>query len=273
MKEKHRLIGALARSATGARQRLFDLAHGMEEALFSVSLSHYKSFTAAGVTGYYRAYRGPLNRSQPVGILFYFDGDYSSLAFSRLAKRSGLEMSKLTDVASHHNLIFIPVIAPFSLESSYTTNWWTTPRINGAWFRELCARMLDRYPTIDSDRIWFAGYSGGAEFITYELLGAKGITPAGATMIAGGGVDGVHSPDRTRLDGVPLTWHVGDKDAGVLAGFGWSAYDAAQDGLGYFEKLGATCSLEVLEGQRHSGYPIADLVHRDLERFLPDDVN
>lgn len=266
MQEK---TGAISRFLTGSRQVLFSAAHQVEETLFSARLSHYKSFTAAGVTGHYRAYKGPLNREKPIGVLFYFDGDYTSLAFSRLARKAGLSMSKLTDAAAHHNMVFVPVIAPFSQEASYTTNWWTTPRINGAWFRELCDSILSRYPTIDANRIWFAGYSGGAEFITYELLGEKGVTPAGASMIAGGGVDGVHSPDRVRLDGIPLTWHVGSKDTGIIAGFGWSALDAAHDGERYFSSLGAQCSLDVLEGLRHGDYLIADLVYEDLERFLP----
>ena len=44
----------------------------------------------------------------------------------------------------------------------------------------------------------------------------------------------------------------------------WSARIAAQEGIAFYEGLGARTLLQVTPGRGHTGYPIASLVGADL---------
>lgn len=245
------------------RTSLNDLAQRTQDRLLPARKSHFIPFTHAGVTGMYRVYSAGLATDRPIGALFYFDGDYGPERFSHIFKRSGLLMSQLLETARTFNMLLIPVTSPDTTAGTYTTNWWNHSHSNGLWFRELVQVVLRQHP-IDLGRIWCAGYSGGAEFLSFELL-AHGVQHlAGATMIGGGGVDGVHTAPPGQMS-ARLFWHVGAKDTGILGGIGWSAFDAAHDGFSFYSQLGAQTSLEVIPGVGHLGYDINRLIARDLE--------
>lgn len=262
--------------------------------LASSELLGYRSFTHRGRNIYYRVDNLHLlsdSESAP-GVLFYFDGDHLSRAGSRLLRRTSPLRTELAQVAAEFNMLSVPVLSPGSLREprlkdadSYapplTYNWWVRARSNGRMVRALIEEIALAYG-VDMNRVWLAGYSGGAEFLSYELLShdIDWIRGGGATFIGGGGADGVPARVRERAALNPssherllMSWHVGVLDGRSPSGRrrmatsaegSWSARIAVQEGSAFYEGLGARTLLQVTPGRGHTGYPIASLVGADL---------
>lgn len=262
--------------------------------LASSELLGYRSFTHRGRNIYYRVdnlYLLTDSESAP-GVLFYFDGDHLSRAGSRLLRRTSPLRAELAQVAAEFNMLSVPVLSPGSLREprltdgdSYapplTYNWWVRARSNGRMVRALIEEIALAYG-VDTSRIWLAGYSGGAEFLSYELLShdIEWIRGGGATFIGGGGADGVSVRVREQAALNPsshehllMSWHVGVLDGRSPSGRrrmatssegSWSARIAVQEGSAFYEGLGARTVLQVTPGRGHTGYPIASLVGADL---------
>ena len=262
--------------------------------LASSELLGYRSFTHLGRNIYYRVDNLHLlsgSESAP-GVLFYFDGDHLSRAGSRLLRRTSPLRAELAQVAAEFNMLSVPVLSPGSLREPHLTdagsyappltyNWWVRARSNGRMVRALIEEIALAYG-VDMSRVWLAGYSGGAEFLSYELLShdIDWIRGGGATFIGGGGADGVPERVRERAALNPsshehllMSWHVGVLDGRSPSGRrrmatsaegSWSARIAVQEGSAFYEGLGARTLLQVTPGRGHTGYPIASLVGADL---------
>lgn len=262
--------------------------------LASSELLGYRSFTHRGRNIYYRVDNLNLlfeSESAP-GVLFYFDGDHLSRVGSRLLRRDSPLRAELAQVAAEFNMLSVPVLSPGSLREprladgdSYapplTYNWWVRARSNGRMVRALIEEIALAYK-VDMSRVWLAGYSGGAEFLSYELLShdIEWIRGGGATFIGGGGADGVPVRVRELAALNPsshahllMSWHVGVLDGRSPSGRrrmatssegSWSARIAVQEGSAFYEGLGARTLLQVTPGRGHTGYPIASLVGADL---------
>ena len=262
--------------------------------LASSELLGYRSFTHRGRNIYYRVDNLHLlseSDSAP-GVLFYFDGDHLSRVGSRLLRRTSPLRTELAQVAAEFNMLSVPVLSPGSLREPHLTdagsyappltyNWWVRARSNGRMVRALIEEIALAYG-VDMSRVWLAGYSGGAEFLSYELLShdIEWIRGGGATFIGGGGADGVPERVRERAALNPssherllMSWHVGVLDGRSPSGRrrmatsaegSWSARIAVQEGSAFYEGLGARTLLQVTPGRGHTGYPIASLVGADL---------
>ena len=268
--------------------------------LASSEIVGYRPFSHRGRTIYYRVdnlnlLSNPAADRAP-GLLLYFDGDHISRAGSRLLRRHSSLRAELARVAEDFNMLSVPVLAPGSLgdgtapsSSSLTINWWVRARSHGRAVRALIKELSLAYG-LDMSRVWFAGYSGGAEFLSYELLTRElgEVTGAGASLIAGGGADGIPAKVRQRALETPtshrgflMSWHVGLRDGRSPSGLRlrarrfsrrgaprggavWSAQVAAQEGITFYEALGARTALQVIPGRGHTGYPIPALVAADL---------
>ena len=272
--------------------------------LASSEIVGYRPFSHRGRTIYYRVdnlnlLSNPATGRAP-GLLLYFDGDHISRAGSRLLRRTSPLRAELAQVAAEFNMLSVPVLSPGSLREprltdtdSYapplTYNWWVRARSNGRMVRALIEEISLAYG-VDMSRVWLAGYSGGAEFLSYELLTHElgEVTGAGASLIAGGGADGIPARVRRRALETPtshrgflMSWHVGLRDGHSPSGLRlrarrltrrgaprggavWSAQVAAQEGIAFYEALGARTALQVIPGRGHTGYPIPALVAADL---------
>ena len=225
--------------------------------LASSEIVGYRPFSHRGRTIYYcvdnlNLLSNPATGRAP-GLLLYFDGDHISRAGSRLLRRT----------------------------SPLTYNWWVRARSNGRMVRALIEEISLAYG-VDMSRVWLAGYSGGAEFLSYELLShdIDWLHGGGATFIGGGGADGIPARVRERAALSPsshehllMSWHVGVLDGrspsarrrmATSTEGSWSARIAAQEGIAFYEGLGARTLLQVTPGRGHTGYPIASLVGADL---------
>lgn len=249
--------------------------------LSSAELVGYLPYSSHGHTLHYRVENAHhLPRGISPGVLFYFDGDYLLNSGSRLLRRTSTLRSQLAQLALEYRMLLVPVLAPGTISEGVlpepTTNWWVRARKNCRLFLDFAQDIRERYD-YDTRRVWLAGYSGGAEFITYELLlHSRGLLRGGgASLIGGGGADGIRARDRIGagygLDRLLLSWHVGDRDGSTPPLWGrrrsshiWSAQVAAIGGGQFYTARGARTNLHIIPGQGHRNYPIRDLVHADL---------
>lgn len=200
--------------------------------------------------------------SKPWGVLFWFEGDGDSTTASTIPDSPRL--SDLATVAAAHNMVLVVPDTPDSGNPTDVT-WWEDYAGNGAWFRGLESMLAGTW-AVDTTRVWFAGYSGGADFISTELLpsGNDWIVGGGAVMIGGGetpDVGGAHTP---AMRSMPLTWYVGSVD-GQVDSDGWSPLKVSTQGEAAWRTNGFTnTSLVVLSGLQHTDYDPAALVDRSL---------
>jgi poly(3-hydroxybutyrate) depolymerase len=232
----------------------------------------YQSFTAPnGLTGQYHVYGNNVDRSQKVGVLFVFHGDYSYPAQSYVHQPGGAVMKAMAAEAAKKNMIMVPVVSP---DKKGGITWWEDADRNGDYFRALAAMIISKYD-VDASRVWLHGYSGGAEFISFEVLADRQgwIKGGGATIVGGGGWDGVTTAPTAAVKAMNLNWI-----AGSLDGFGgttlasWSALDTAKYARTMYAAIGFTkTTMTVLPGITHYTYDMPALLARDL-RVLPDKV-
>lgn len=208
--------------------------------------------------------------SGQAGFLYYFDGDYTDLDETSINwPREGL-LAQLASVAQRHDLMLVAVNTPDTDGSGDGYTWWEDIDSNGDYFRELHADLCAKYPLVDASNLWLVGYSGGAEFISYDLLnrGIKGMTTGGAVIVGGGGAEGrVAKKKRAQAcaASVPMHWCVGDRDVvGATNPPEWSALHAARDGAAAFSEAGFSTHLHIFPGVDHAGYDIPTYVEHCL---------
>ena len=112
------------------------------------------------------------------------------------------------------------------------------------------------------------GYSGGAEFITYELTdhNTSWRNGGGSIMVAGGDSDGSVDADAT-TKASPMYWWVGAKDtSGNTNPVTWSARGAVESG--YNAYLGAGFSdarVKLIDGFSHHDYDLPHILASSLD--------
>lgn len=233
---------------------------------------YYKSFSAHGMSSSYHIYTDGIDRSKPVGVTFYFGGDYWRTSESSVHHPDGAKLKALAAEARKKNMVLVVPISPDKDARGDGITWWEDSDANGNYFRALQSSLV-RDHGLDTSRVWLVGYSGGAEFITYEVLADQQnwIRGGGATVIGGGGSRGMQTAPSAAVRGLPLTWHAGTADVeGNTNPPTWSASAAATKGQKGYKDAGFTrTKLAKLQGVDHYGYDAAALLRQDLAA-LPD---
>ncbi|WP_424346691.1 hypothetical protein [Kocuria sp. CH-021] len=218
--------------------------------------------TAAGVSSQYHLYDAGVDRSEAVGVVFYFDGDGQYYAQRPTASM----LRTMAARAAAKNMILVVPVAPAN------RSWTSNSEAVGDWFRALAARVVSEQ-RVDTTRIHLAGYSGGAEFISTEVLSDRAgwIRGGGSTLIGGGGVYNgrLESTPDAALRATDPTWYVGSLDSyGATQPSNWSALDAAGKGAAAYRNAGfAKADRVVMAGLHHTNYDLADLVGDDVDRL------
>ncbi|EMY33136.1 subtilase family serine protease, partial [Arthrobacter crystallopoietes BAB-32] len=230
----------------------------------------YQTYKAPnGLTGQYHVYGNNVDRSQPVGVLFVFHGDYSYPAQSYVHHPTGAVMKAMAAEAAKKNMIMIPVITP---DKSGGITWWEETDRNGDYFRALSAMLISKYD-VDASRVWFHGYSGGAEFVSFEVLADRQnwIKGGGATIVGGGGWRSMPTTPSAEVKALNLNWIAGSLDGlGGTTLATWSALGTAQNAQKQYASRGFTkTTMTVLPGVNHYTYDMPALLARDL-RVMPD---
>jgi len=208
------------------------------------------SLTAAGVTSLYHLRAAHVNpASGPVPLVLHLHGDgYEE--YTNMAAGSTTSVGNYyTQVAQDAGAI---IVIPRTPDTTNAT--WYTKQSSTDWLIALYKNLTSRY-NIDLNRVFWSGYSGGAEEITYNTtLDYNNLWTGGAAMILGGGgaagVTGFGSTPTTAFKtNFPMEWHTGALDSDD--GTGWSALDAAATGETYYKSKGFTTARYLVPGADH----------------------
>lgn len=227
---------------------------------------------ATGVSSTYNVYANGVDPSRAVGALYYFGGDYWRTSESEVLRPNSPVVTQLAAAARAKNMILVIPVSPDTNARGDGITWWEDMDRNGNWFRALRSNLDSKYH-LDESRTWLTGYSGGAEFISYELLADRQswIAGGGATIIGGGGADNSRvrfstAASAAQKKNLSLNWHAGSKDViGDTNPPEWSAIAAARSGQRGYQAAGFTrTSLDVIPGADHYHYDYAGLTARDM---------
>ena len=234
----------------------------------TMSSATYQSYTSpAGTTSQYHVYANNLDYSKPVGVVFYFDGDYWQRNESKVYTPDEGMLAAMGKIANARNMVFVPIISPDTNASGDGITWWEDMNTNGEFFRSFAKSFVSEN-NLDASQVWTMGYSGGAEFITYELTDHNTAwrNGGGSIMVAGGDSDGSVDADAT-TKASPMYWWVGANDtSGNTNPVTWSARGAVESG--YNAYLGAGFSdarVKLIDGFSHHDYDLPHILASSLD--------
>lgn len=204
----------------------------------------------------YHLYAAGLDWTKPVGLVVHFHGD---AAFEYLNPTNAWMLGGTNGIiaqAKARNMILLVPLTPDDGVGRFTWWAWYGKEENPRYAKDLIAYILGRYD-IDKKRIWFSGYSGGAQFVTRYLLphfGADLGIVGGGFIVFGGG----QAPATTFQPYNPAfktAWHcrwvVGATDDGVATGDGFNAVTAATAGATWYAGQGFTAEVTQVPGMGH----------------------
>ena len=227
----------------------------------------FLSYTSpAGTTSQYHVYAEGVDFSKPVGVVFYFDGDYWRNDQSKVYDPSG-ELAQMAASAAAQNMLFVPVISPDTNRYDAGVTWWEDMERNGEFFRSFASSFIAANG-VDSSNVWTMGYSGGAEFITYELTdhNTSWRQGGGSIMVAGGDSDGSVDADAT-TKASPMYWWVGANDtSGNTNPITWSARGAVESGYNAYLSAGfSDARVKLIDGFSHHDYDLPHILASSLD--------
>lgn len=233
----------------------------------TVENSSFTSYTAGGVTSQYHVIANGIDWSLPVGVVFYFDGDYSSIANSKVGNPANSTLVAMAAEANERNLVFVSVISP---DRSGVITWHEDRNTNGDWFRSFATDFIAEIGA-DNRNIWTMGHSGGSEFITFELnsdANQAWRAGGGSIMLGGGGSAGVSAEAAATLADHPMYWYVGaqDDDAATPLDTGWSALAASAQGRLMYQLSGfSDLNLTVVPNTDHHNYDFPGILAEAID--------
>ena len=128
-----------------------------------------------GIRSRYHVFARGVDFSKPVGVVMRLHGDGAY----EYDHPEGL-LNCMASVAASHNMI---LVAPRTPDHEGTRTWWENIGESSEWLSGLISQLREDYDNVDTHNMWWMGYSGGAELISYGLLAQEpeNIT-AGAIM-------------------------------------------------------------------------------------------
>ena len=229
----------------------------------------FQSFSGAGQTGQYHLYASGLPTDQALGLLVQLHGD-GAWEFGR---PNSAKLAGMRDIARDHNMVMIAAKTP----DTDTVTWWQQGRDNAEWLQALIEQVAYQGYWIDTRRVWFSGYSGGAEFLSYYYIDMMSETFCdGGALISGGG--GANSSVPGDIPASPalkqkfrMHWYSGQDDISENASDGFCGYCAAQQGAAYYQDQGfAKVTTEFPAGVDHYELDEVRVLREQLDAAYPD---
>lgn len=214
-----------------------------------------ESYTSHDVSSEYHLFADGIDYSRPVGLVVRLHGDGAY----EFHNPEGLTRC-LAEVAASHNAVLLSALAP-----THDHRWWLDMDRTQPWLLSLIDAAQANHG-IDADSVWWMGYSGGAEFLTYSLAPTQPerIT-AGAIMVGGGGAPSFDYPLDPPDPDVPLIWSVGTDDDGSTDEAPFDALAAAEAGSDYYRDAGFTgTELSLVDDVGHFLMPQATILDEAL---------
>lgn len=238
------------------------VGEGGESAGGQDSVQLDREFSSGGVSSGYHLYTRGVNFDEPVGVVVRLHGDGAA----EYEDPDGL-LNCLATVAASHNMM---LLAPLTPDVAGELTWWEDISTNLPWLSDLLdERVLDPY-TLDSERVWWMGYSGGAEMISYGVLprSPQSVT-GGAVMLGGGGAPQalLEEPTSEQRESLDLIWVTGTLDDGSTPYAPFDAVTAAEEGSAWYRERGfERVTAEYPEGEDHFSLPQARILDEALEQ-------
>lgn len=238
----------------------------------SGSLSKFKVGSNLDYRGLkYSVLNGGVNKKKPVGLMMYLDGDhYPGYKGAISNSPTGSKAEAMAKVAAKRNML---LVMPRHLQAGYTRSmgytWWYKSGTTAGYIKRLDSHLRST-GGIPKTNVWYMGYSGGAEYISYELAkrsqGSYGY--GGAILLAGGGSpSAISKPSATFRSNFDMHWVVGSRD-----GYGqssnanaWSAHKASSKGRSFYKSKGFKTTRTVLAGKDHHSYNLASVMDTGLK--------
>ena len=218
-------------------------------------------FSSDGVSGRYHVFARGIDYSKPVGLVVRLHGDGAE----EYAKPWGM-LNCMAQVAASHNAILLVPLTPDPAED---LTWWKEMDSNRPWLMDLVQQRLPESFPIDRDRVWWMGYSGGAEMLSYGVVPENlDAVTGGAIMVGGGGAPRYATlrPTAEQAQHTPLYWTVGARDDGTDPREPFDARSAAVEGSAWYERHGfAGVRLSVMNGHDHYTVPQVGLLDAVLD--------
>lgn len=215
---------------------------------------------SAGLASDYLVFAKDVRR--PAGLLLFFHGDGAwEPDPSRSAALGG--PSGIIEQARRRNLVTALLRTP----DTGTNTWYRNGPANAAWTADLLTDLQRRYE-IENTRIWLVGYSGGAHFVTRQLIPARPelIGGGGAVLFSGGGPP---ANQDTRLNpqlrnGFRMFFYVGADDTNTAGRL--NSVTTAEAGERWYASAGIKVGHEFPAGVGHDlGDRMGPVLGRELD--------
>lgn len=213
-----------------------------------------RSHVHEGLAGSYHLFTRGVDFSRPVGLLVRLHGD-GAYEYHR---PQGL-LNCLAQVAASHNMIMLVPHTP----DTATRTWWAEITPNLHWLNDLARKVLVDHG-VAGGNVWWMGYSGGAEMLSYGLIPRMPAwVTGGAIMVGGGGAPReleMKVPLERRAE-MKLHWVSGLDDDGSDPREPFDAVGAAREGAQWYRSHGFTRVITSFPpGHDHFSLPQAEIL-------------
>lgn len=221
-----------------------------------------QEFTSGDTTSSYHLFTRGVDFDEPVGVVVRLHGDGGA----EFEDPDGL-LNCLAAVAASQNMM---LLAPLTPDVQGEETWWEDISTNLPWLNELLTQRVTQSYPVDPERVWWMGYSGGAEMITYGVLPrSPEVVTGGAVMLGGGGAPdaALEEPTSEQRRSLDLTWVTGTLDDGSVPYASFDALTAAREGSAWYRQQGfEQVRAEYPEGEDHFSLQQARILDEALTR-------
>lgn len=210
-----------------------------------------------GQTSGYSVWAAHIDPDEPVGMLVHLHGDggyeYKNTDSWYLTGPSGI----LTTAQARNMILVVPFTPDREIDEINAESWWEDIVPHVGWAVELTQQILDTY-SVDLSRVWFSGFSGGAEAISHQViphhLTELGAHAGGFVILGGGGPPYeitqtvISSPLKSRF---PITWVAGENDRPEYAYDEYDGRGVAEAGEATYRAYGWNTNIVIVPGKQH----------------------
>ena len=208
------------------------------------------TYSNGASTSQYHLYADHLNGAKPHGIIVHLHGD-GAMEYNR---PEWTTIPAYLELARRHNLM---LVVPRTPDRVGSITWWEGDA-SGKYAADLFSHLGSKF-NLDLNQVYWTGYSGGAETITYEMMDgySNRWTGGAAVIVGGGGASTWRQPTRpiaqALKDDFEMHWVAGADDTPAAGGSSGSfdAVKAATSGRAYYQQQGLKTSLTVVPGMDH----------------------
>jgi predicted esterase len=224
-----------------------------------------QAFSGAGLSSTYHLYAAGLPTNEPAGLLLYFHGD-GAYEF----KNPEYKLPGIVAHAKSKKMITMSMLSPDKIGDE---TWWEDGEANAEYVREFMQQVPFAKYNINKNKIWLVGYSGGAQFITQNIVADHSdLMCGGGSIVFGGGgrPTAMARPlEASFKQNFRMHWYTGLDDTAENAEDGYDAISDAQEGFAFYESQGMQVTSQWPPGVNHDNIPEAQIVGEQLQKYYP----